>query len=236
MSPIIFVHGAGLSGDFWRKQTEHFVDAEAIDLPGHGKSDDEALQTISAYASWVADEVREKHPGPVTLAGHSMGSLVALEVAARNPDMVGGLILISTAAEMRVHPDLLEAARQRDAGAAAMVVKWSLPRTSGYGRPKDWVIGMTNDFIASAEAGVMADDFGACDEYDTALEMAERVRCPSLLLLGEHDKMTKPSAAQPLAAALGDARIVVIEKVGHMMPLEKPDEVNEAISLFLTIG
>ena len=64
--------------------------------------------------------------------------------------------------------------------------------------------------------------------------MAERVRCPTLLILGEKDIMTKPAGAQPLAAALVDARIVVIEKAGHMLPLETPDAVNEAITLFLT--
>ena len=81
----------------------------------------------------------------------------------------------------------------------------------------------------------MADDFTACDSYRDALAMAHKVRCPTLLILGENDVMTKPAAAQPLAAAISDARIVVIEKVGHMLPLEKSDEVNEAISLFLTI-
>jgi pimeloyl-ACP methyl ester carboxylesterase len=86
----------------------------------------------------------------------------------------------------------------------------------------------------AAESGLLANDLEASDSYRESVAMAERVRCPALLILGEKDTMTKPTAAQPVAAALADARIVMIEKAGHMLPLETPDGVNEAISLFLT--
>ena len=94
---------------------------------------------------------------------------------------------------------------------------------------------MSQDFIDAAESGLMAIDFAACDDYQEAESMADRVRCPTLFLLGENDVMTRPPHAQPLAAAIEDSRIVVIGKAGHMTPLEKPDEVNEAISLFSSI-
>ncbi len=235
MGPIFFVHGAGLNRGCWQYQTSHFADAIAVDLPGHGVSDAPALDSIPDYARWLGQRIRTEQPGPVTLIGHSMGSLVALETAARNPDMVGGLVLIATSAEMRVHPDLLAAARDHDAAAAAMVIKWSLPKTSGYGRPRDWVIRMSDDFIAAAEDGILATDLAACDAYEGAVAMAEKVRCPALLILGENDVMTRPASAQPLAAAIADARIIVLEKTGHMLPLERPDDINEAISLFLSM-
>ena len=234
MGPLVFVHGAGLSAATWQYQLDFFTDAKAVNLPGHGGSDTEPMGSISDYASWLGTRIRASGPDPVTLVGHSMGSLIALETAARNADMVAGLVLIATAAEMRVNPELLDAARQRDTTAAAMVIKWSLPRHSGYGRPKDWVIGMSSDFMAAAESGLLAGDLEACDNYRDSVAMAERVRCPSLLILGEKDAMARPPSAQPVAAALADARIIVVEKAGHMVPLEAPDGVNEAISLFLT--
>jgi pimeloyl-ACP methyl ester carboxylesterase len=234
MGPLVFVHGAGLSATIWQYQLKFFSDARAVDLPGHGSSDTDPLDTISDYASWLGNKIRAAGPEPVTLVGHSMGSLIALETAARNADMVAGLVLIATAAEMPVDPDLLEAAHNRDTTAAAMIIKWSLPRHSGYGRPKDWVIRMSSDFMAAAESGILATDLAACDHYRDTVAMAGRVRCPTLLILGEKDTMTRPSAAQPIATALTDARIVMVEKAGHMLPLETPDGVNEAISLFLT--
>lgn len=234
MGPLVFVHGAGLSSSGWKFQTEFFTDSTAVDLPGHGDSTAASFDNIADYASWLEPNIRATGPEPVTLVGHSMGSLIALETAARNPDMVAKLVLIGTSAEMPVDTELLEAARNRDTTAAAMVIKWSLPRHSGYGRPKDWVIQMSSDFMHAAESGVMANDLTACANYRDAVAMAEKVRCPTLLILGEKDVMTKPTGAQPLAAALGDARIVVIEKAGHMLPLETADAVNEAITLFLS--
>ncbi len=234
MGPLVFVHGAGLNATTWKYQSGFFPDAKAVNLPGHGDSGRDPMDTIGGYAAWLGAQIRAAVPDPVTLVGHSMGGLIALETAARNADMVAGLVLIAVAAEMRVNSDLLEAARARDKEAAAMIVKLSLPRHSGYGRPKDWVIQMSGDFMSTAESGVLVGGLEACDRYRDAVAMAERVRCPALLILGEKDAMTRPSAAQPVAAALADARIVVIEKAGHMLPLETPDGVNEAISLFLT--
>ncbi len=234
MGPILFVHGAGLTRSFWQAQLAFFSDALAPDLPGHGASEEPAHGTIEANAAWLGDRIRETGPEPVTLVGHSMGSLIALEAAAANADMVGGLVLIGTSAPMPVHPDLLAAAEAGDPSAAAMVIKWSLPKDSGYARPKDWVVTISDDFMTAAASGLMANDLRACDSYRNALEAAGKVRCPTLLILGENDMMTRPAAAQPLAAAISDARIVMVEKVGHMLPLEKADEVNEAISLFLS--
>jgi pimeloyl-ACP methyl ester carboxylesterase len=233
MSPIVFVHGAGLSSSCWHYQTAFFDDSIAVDLPGHGDSDGPPFPSIADYAGWLGEEIRRTGPEPVTLVGHSMGSLVALETAARNADMVGRLVLIGTSARMAVNPDLLDAATARDGAAAAMVIKWTLPRHSGYGRPKNWVLAIADDFMDAAESGLLGNDLAACDGYTDALDTAERVRCPTLLLLGEHDKMTPPASAQPLAAAIADARIVIVEKVGHMLPLEKPVEVNDMINLFL---
>jgi pimeloyl-ACP methyl ester carboxylesterase len=234
VGPIIFVHGAGLDRTSWKQQVAFFPDAVAVDLPGHGASPAPPLDSVPAYATWLGETMRRFGGGPVTLVGHSMGSLIALEAAARHPDFVSGLVLISTAARMPVHRDLLTAAQNRDPQAAALVMKWSLPEDGRYGRPKEWVQPVADKFVAAAESGVLAADFAACDTYDSAVELAAEVRCPSLLLLGQYDVMTKPQAAQPLATALQDARIVVIAGAGHMLPLERPAELNEAINLFLT--
>lgn len=234
MTPLIFVHGAGLQGNFWRYQTSFFADSVAIDLPGHGASPLDPLNDIRAYAEWMIGWAREIHPGPVVIAGHSMGSLIALEAAAENHDFVAKLILIATSARMPVHRDLLTAAQRRDPAAATMLAKWNVPSDSGFGRPKRWAEDLRNQFEQSVAEGVMAEDLIACDSYDRAVVMAANVDCATLVILGERDVMTKPAAAQPMAAALADARVVVVEGAGHMIPLERPDAVNDAITLFLT--
>lgn len=233
MSHIIFVHGAGLDSRSWIKQTSFFADSLAIDLPGHGRSTAPSMDAVSDYATWLGDEMRRLSPGPVTLIGHSLGSLIVLEAAANNPDFVGHLVLIATSESMPVHRDLMATARANDPAAAAMVMKWSLTNPA-YGRTKGWVREIEKSFVAAAERGVLANDFAACNSYDRATATAARVHCPTLLVLGERDKMTKPRSAQPLAAALTDALIVMIEGGGHMLPLENAAAVNDTISLFLS--
>ena len=123
MGPIVFVHGAGLNASFWKQQTGFFADSLAIDLPGHGDSDGPLFDSISGYATWLGNEIRRTRTEPITLVGHSMGSLIALETAARNADMVARLVLIATAATLKVNQDLLAAAQAHDAAAAATVIK-----------------------------------------------------------------------------------------------------------------
>lgn len=234
MSQIIFVHGAGLDARSWRYQTSFFAESGAVDLPGHGTSTEEANASVAGYADWLEQHIRTLSPGPVTLVGHSLGSLIVLETAARNPDFVDRVVLVATATTMPVHRELLARAEARDAEAAAMVMKWSL-REPGYGRPKPWVEEIRSAFVTAAENGVLAKDLNACNTYAGAVEAAAALQCPALLILGERDVMTKPAAAQPLAAAFEDARIVMIEGAGHMLPLENAYDVNDAIALFLAI-
>ncbi len=232
MSQIIFVHGAGLDSRSWIRQTGFFENSVAVDLPGHGLSTQPPMDEVSDYAGWLGDEMRKLSSGPVTLAGHSLGSLIALETAAANPDFVDHLVLIATSAVMPVHRDLLATARANDPDAAAMVMKWSFAEPA-IGRPKGWLRDIEESFISAAEQGVLASDLTACSTYTRAIELAARVTCPTLLILGERDIMTKPKGAQPLAAALADARIVMIEDGGHMLPLESAAAVNDTIALFL---
>jgi pimeloyl-ACP methyl ester carboxylesterase len=83
-----------------------------------------------------------------------------------------------------------------------------------------------------AQEGVLASDLAACDVYD-ATATAARVRCPCLLLLGALDRMTPPGKAKALAAAMPDARTVVIPGAGHMMMSEAPDAVIDALLAFV---
>ena len=145
---------------------------------------------------------------------------------------VDRLVLIATSAVMPVNRDLMATAAEKDPAAAAMIMKWSLAKPR-YGRPKTWLRNIEESFVTAARGGVLAMDLAACDSYDNATTTAAGVRCPTLLILGERDVMTKPAAAQPLAAALEDARIVMIDGGGHMLPLENSAAVNEAITLFL---
>ena len=112
---VVLIHGAGFDHSAWalhsRWFAHHGFSVLVPDLPGHGRSAGPALATIVAMADWISDMLDSAgRVAKAHLIGHSMGSLIALETAARHPEKVSALSLIGTAATMTVGPDLLKAA------------------------------------------------------------------------------------------------------------------------------
>src|SRR4051812_47403821 len=110
---IVLLHGAGFDHTAWalhsRWFAHHGYNVLAPDLPGHGRSSGAPLASIAEMADWTATLLDAAGVARAGLVGHSMGSLIALETAARHPDKVSALHLIGTAATMTVGPDLLKA-------------------------------------------------------------------------------------------------------------------------------
>src|SRR5256885_1277497 len=127
---IVLLHGAGFDHSTWalhsRWFAHHGFGVLAPDLPGHGRSSGAPLPTIADMADWTAALLDAAGAAKAKLVGHSMGSLISLETAARHPDKVSALGLIGTAATMTVGPDLLKAAEANDADAIDMVSIWGL--------------------------------------------------------------------------------------------------------------
>src|SRR6202043_3477110 len=127
---IVLLHGAGFDHTTWalhsRWFAHHGYGVLAPDLPGHGRSSGALLQAIADMADWTAALLDAAGAAKAWLVGHSMGSLIALEAAARHPAKVSALGLIGTAATMTVGPDLLKAAEANDRTAIDMVAIWGL--------------------------------------------------------------------------------------------------------------
>src|ERR1700754_5027767 len=127
---VVLIHGAGFDHSAWalhsRWFAHHGFSVLAPDLPGHGRSAGPALQSIADLADWTAALLDSAQAAKAQLIGHSMGSLIALETAARHPTKVSALSLIGTAATMTVGPDLLKAAEANDNAAIDMVAIWGL--------------------------------------------------------------------------------------------------------------
>jgi len=169
------------------------------------------------------------------LVGHSMGSLIALEAAARAPERITRLVMIGTAYPMKVSAKLLELC-QRDALAAIDMVNM-LSNSTHAAKPSHpgpgFSIHGSNRALARrtqrgyAQGNLFLADFSACDAYDGLDAAAARVRCPVTLVLGSRDQMTSPKAIAPIVAAL-KPRVVTLP-VGHNLMAEAPDGVLNAI-------
>lgn len=236
---VVFLHGAGLDHTVWALLARWFAhrgfSVLAPDLPAHGRSEGEPLESIDAMADFTAGLIEAAGARNATIVGHSMGSLVAIETSARHPEGVAALGLIAAAAAMPVSPDLLEAAQANDPAAVDMVSIWGYGVAAGIGgslAPGAWMLGAGRRLLERARPGVLFKDLFACNAYRDGLASAAKVKVPATLVLGERDLMTPAKAGRELAAALPDARVVVLKGAGHMLMSERPDEVLEALREF----
>jgi pimeloyl-ACP methyl ester carboxylesterase len=233
---VVLLHGAGFDHTIWalhsRWFAHHGFGVLAPDLPGHGRSSGAPLSAIAEMADWAAALLDAAGAGKAKLVGHSMGSLIALETAARHPAKVSALSLIGTAATMTVGPDLLKAAEANDHSAIDMVSIWGLGFQAELGgslAPGLWMHTGAQRVLEKCRPGVLFNDLSACNAYQGALAAAAQIAVPVTLILGERDMMTPAKAGKALAAALPNSTTVVLPGAGHMMMVERPDELLAAL-------
>lgn len=233
---VVFLHGAGFDRTSWRLQTRWFAhhgrSVLAIDFPAHGRSEGPALDSIAAMAEWTAALIEAAGLKSAALVGHSMGGLVAIETAARFGDKVRALGLCGVAAEMPVHPEMLESAKANTLKVQELMTFWGMGNAlhmGGMVSPGLWLRRESLAVLSANRAGVIHNDLAACNAYKDAVSRAAGVKCPTVLVLGEGDLMTPAAKAKPLASAIAGARTVVIPNCGHFMIVERPDETLEAL-------
>jgi pimeloyl-ACP methyl ester carboxylesterase len=148
---VVLIHGALHDHSVWGLQSRYLANHQfnvlAIDLPGHCKSGGPAPTSVEQAAASVVGLLDALDIGQATLIGHSLGSLIALEVAAQNPQRVSHLVLAGTAFPMRVSPGLLDAAQNAQMQGIDMVNTFSLsmmgPPPSLLG-PGTWLHGLSS--------------------------------------------------------------------------------------------
>ena len=233
---VVCVHGAGFDHSVWALHSRWFAHhgfaVLVPDLPGHGRSAGPALPTIAAMADWIDALMQAVNARPAHLIGHSMGSLIALDAAARHPERVSALSLIGTAATMTVGPDLLKAAEANDHAAIDMVSIWGLgfaAELGGSRAPGLWMHGSAQATLERCAPGVLFNDLAACNTYQDALTSAAKIKVPTRLILGEKDMMTPVKAGKALAAAIAQSRTIVLPGAGHTMMAECPDALLDAL-------
>ena len=236
---ILFLHGAANDHSVWTWQSRWFAhhgfNALAVDLPGHGRSGGTAASSIEEAADWVLKLITALDLPPVHLAGHSMGSLIALEAASRSTDRIAKLALLGCALPMTVSDALLDAALNNEQQAIALINGWShAPATllSGGPIPGFWLPGVNRALMGRAKKGILHRDLLNCQEYAAGIAAAQRVRCPTLLLIGERDLMTPKKSTLELRKNLVDARESMIDGAGHAMMNERHEAVLESLRCF----
>lgn len=239
---VVFVHGAACDHSFWALLTRYLAhrgwSVLALDLPGSGQSGGSPPASVGDGAAWLWRAIDTAGAGRVALVGHSLGSLIALEAAAAQPDRVTHLALLGHAVPMAVNDEFLGLAERNDHRAIEMMNDWSHGRRSHLGgcrMPGLWMVGLDTRLNETAGPGVLHAGLKACNDYAEAAgrAAAARVTAPVLVLSGERDLMTPPKLARRFGESFRRVAFVTLPECGHMMPIERPDETLDAVRAFL---
>ncbi len=237
---VVFVHGAGLDHSWWGLQSRYFgyhgCNVLAVDLPAHGRSEGPPLAAVGEMADWVKKILDENRIKSAVVVGHSMGSLIALEFAARYPENAQRIALIGVAYPMKVSDAFLDAARRNDQSAYDMDTIWGhAPQVPFAGNPNPgmWMYGDTLARLGRLAPGVLHCDLAACNAYADGMEAAAKVKCPALFILGARDIMTPPRGAEDLIDKIEKSKSVRIATSGHSLMAEAPDATLDALIAFL---
>ena len=248
---LVFIHGVLNDHSVWILQTRylahHGFNVLAVDLPGHGRSNGDAPSSVEEATQFIEALLDAADVKQAGLVGHSWGSLIALETAARLKERITHLALIGTAFPMKVSLALIEASLNEPMKALQMVNVFSRatlaapPSVLGSGT---WVYGASmalgRRLLASnSTVNIFHRGFVACDSYTNGLEAMAGVTCPTLFVLGENDQMTPPRAAKSLleqASAHGKTYRVVKVPMGHHQMSESPEETLDALKAFLGLS
>ncbi|BCJ60940.1 alpha/beta fold hydrolase [Micromonospora endophytica] len=239
------------------RETFESVRVVTYDARGHGRSS--CMELPTATLAQLGDDLAAVldavvPSGRVVLGGHSMGGMTVMEYAHRHPDhftrRVAGLVFVATTAEGHTHTvyglspriaRLIRLAETTGAGVLARCGAWRPPRAllralrpsirwMLFGERCDPVdIRLVTSAVARAtlrSIGGFRASFGAQHRLETLAALAP---LPAAALVGDRDRLTPPPCAESIAAALPDTELTVCPGAGHMLMMERPDEVNAAL-------
>lgn len=229
--PVILIHGAAGDHLYWPPQIRRLPNQRlfAPDLPGHGRSDGVGCQSIEDYAAAVLRFLEAVGLNAAVLVGHSMGGAIALSLAIHHPKRVLGLGLVASGARLRVAPVILQNASNPSTHAEAVsLIVASAFSQQAPARLKE----LAARRMGETRPTVLYGDFLACDAFNV-MDRLSQIAAPTLVICGSEDKMTPLKFSEFLRDHIPGAHLEVVPNAGHMVMLEQPQAVANALAAFL---
>lgn len=235
---VVLIHGVGMRIEAWEPQIDWLANrcrVIAIDLPGHGFSAPlDGPAELPAFVDWFARLLGELELGPVNVAGHSMGALIASGIVASAPQSIRRVALLngvyrrSGAARKAVEAradDIVSGSFDRQAPLARWFAE-DEQATEAYDLVRDLLQAVDVEGYATAYRAFATGDSVYADCW-------HGVSCPALFLTGDGDPNSTPEMAREMAQAAGQGRAVIVPGHRHMVNLTAPDAVNAALQDWL---
>jgi pimeloyl-ACP methyl ester carboxylesterase len=232
------VHGLGGTSNVWEPQVRALSERYAIarfDLRGSGRSPADGALSIDRWVGDIEAVMDQAGFASAHLVGHSLGTLIAQHFAERHPERVESLALLGInrapedARRQTVRDRAAKVRKEGMPGIADGVIKAALAEETKRTKPE--VIACVREMLLRQDPEGYA---RSCEAVAEAVGAdLKRISCPVLLVAGSDDTVSPPAVTEKVAAELSRARTVVLEKCGHWLTLERPFEVNAALSDFL---
>jgi len=231
---VILIHGSGLSHIVWSLTEQYLSNQDynvlALDLPGHGNSEGESLNSVEKISEWLEKVVKKIGINDFSILGHSQGCLIALEYAFKHPKKAKNLIFVGGSYKIPVNQDLIDLAKSGSMNALNLMMKW------GYADSKKFIGGNPVQKIINSSrevSDILAIDLIACNNYKNGIKAAKTINCPTLFIFGEIDRMITLDKGKEFSSLISDSKIHVIKNCGHMIMFENAFEMREKITEFL---
>jgi pimeloyl-ACP methyl ester carboxylesterase len=224
---LLFLPGLICDARVFAPQLAAFPDSQAVD--GYGEAD--SLEAMARIAL-------EQAPERFDLFGHSMGGRVALEVFRLAPRRVRRLALSSTgvhslgADEPEKRAALKAVGHQH--GYEALVDHWLHPMVAPHNRVDAALYGPMRQMCLDKNQTIFDAQIAALLGRQEQESLLPRIACPALVMTGALDTWSPPAQHRAIAAAIPDSTVTIVEGAGHMLPLEAPAAVNQAIADWLS--
>lgn len=235
--PLLLLHGVGSDRRTWRPQMETFARTQlavAFDFRGHGESRAPASSiSLERFAADSAALIDALGAGPAHLCGLSMGAIVALELWRVRPDLVLSLALADAWAH---HP----AATASLGARLAAIDATPLPELARERMRAVLAPDADSELLERSTAAMAAKDVACYRRSNEVLwgadmrDVAATVTVPTLVLVGELDRVTPPGLSRELAALIPGSRLVVIPGAGHLSNEENSTAFNAALTAHLS--
>jgi pimeloyl-ACP methyl ester carboxylesterase len=230
---VLYVHGSGATHRLWAAQygpDGPVRPAAALDLSGHGESEDVPTEpgpaTLDAYARDVIAVAEST--GADTLVGNSLGGAVVLRIALDTDFDPGALVLAGTGAKLAVHESL----REWLADDFDRAVDFLHGADRLFHDADERTLDRSRSQLRTTGRAVTRRDFLTCHAFDVR-DRVDDIDLPALAVVGEHDSLTPPSYHQFLADRLADCEYVEVADAAHLTMVERPARFGRAIDRFL---
>lgn len=238
--PLVLIHGVGMQSAAWGPQIEYFSQSMrviAIDMPGHGGSSPLPIGSeLPDYIDWLFAAIKALGTGPINIAGHSMGALIAGGFAICHPDLTRRVAVLNGVHNRTA--TARAAVETRSAEIDLGIIDINTPLTRWFGESdsdraarelvRGWLMDIDPKGYATAYRAFARGD-------QTYASRWSAVACPMLALTGDGDPNSTPEMSRTMASSAQNGRAEVLEGHRHMVNLTAPDPVNRILSNWLNM-